>query len=175
MNKGTVYWFTGISGAGKSTLGELFVHELRKNSNNVVFLDGDELRAAVAPDLGYTRKERFECAMRYSRLCRLLSNEGINVVIATISMFHEVRDWNRENIDNYLEIYLEVPVEMVAELDPKGVYNGLNGYSGTSVVGVDVQMETPENPDFHIVNDRSETMDILAEKLIPSLLERTTP
>src|ERR1700683_217953 len=117
---GRVFWITGLSGAGKSTVGEGLWRRLRAAGSPAVLLDGDKLREAIAEDLGRLREDRRRSAMRNARLCRLLSDQGVDVVCATISLFHEVHDWNREHIPNYLEIYLRVPLEEIERRDPKG-------------------------------------------------------
>ena len=121
--KNSVYWITGLSGAGKTTVGKIFYTKLRNQKDSVLFLDGDRLRDVFGNDLGYTRKDRICCAMRYSKICQMLSEQGMDVVICTISMFHEIRAWNRENIVNYKEIYLEVPMKILkqrkASVDPE--------------------------------------------------------
>ncbi len=148
MSSGTVYWITGLSGAGKTTIGDLFFKRLREEKKSVLFLDGDTLREVFGNDLGYSREDRFRCAMRYSRLCRLLAEQGQDIVICTISMFHEVRRWNRKNIKKYKEIYIEVPMEVLEQRNQKGLYQ-----SGNDVVGVDLETELPQNPDLVIKND----------------------
>lgn len=148
MSSGTVYWITGLSGAGKTTIGDLFFKRLREEKKSVLFLDGDTLREVFGNDLGYSREDRFRCAMRYSRLCRLLAEQGQDIVICTISMFHEVRRWDRKNIKKYKEIYIEVPMEVLEQRNQKGLYQ-----SGNDVVGVDLETELPQNPDLVIKND----------------------
>ena len=100
-----VYWITGLSGAGKTSVGLLLYKKMKQNYPNTVFLDGDVLREVFGNDLGYTREERIKCAMRYARLCKMLQEQEMNVICCTISMFDEIRSWNRENIGNYREIY----------------------------------------------------------------------
>ncbi len=153
----TVYWITGLSGAGKTTIGKIFFEILHNDKKNVLFLDGDTLREVFGNDLGYSREDRFRCAMRYSRLCRLLAEQGQDVVICTISMFHEVREWNRQNIAKYKEIYIEVPMEVLWQRNQKGLYQ-----SGSDVVGVDLETELPKNPDLVIRNEGNITPQILA-------------
>ena len=102
-----VYWITGLSGAGKTTVGRLFYNKLKEQYSNTVFLDGDTMRKVFGNDLGYSAEDRRKCAMRYSRLCAMLQEQGMNVVCCTISMFDSVREWNRENIQNYKEIYVK--------------------------------------------------------------------
>ena len=87
----------------------------------MIYLDGDDLRQVLA-DQTYTRKERIALAMRYARLCKLLSEQGIDVVIAVIGMFKEVYKWNRENIVNYIEIFIDTPLSEFKKRDPKKLY-----------------------------------------------------
>ena len=100
-HKGTVYFFTGLSGAGKTTVGSLFYQRLKNTKPNAVYLDGDEIRVAFGEDVGYTNDDRLRWAGRIFRVCRLLSDQGIDVVCCSIAMFDTVRRWNREHIPNY--------------------------------------------------------------------------
>ena len=106
---GRIYWLTGLSGAGKTTIGRLWYEKLKTEGENVVFLDGDELRQVFGDDLGYTEADRRKSAMRNARLCALLGKQGFTVVCCTISMFDSVRAWNRENIPGYFEVYPKRP------------------------------------------------------------------
>ena len=119
---GRVFWITGLSGAGKTTVGRELSSRLRAAGRPVTFLDGDALRAAIAEDLGHSAGNRRQSAMRNARLCRLLAEQGADVVCATISLFHEVQRWNRENIPGYREIYLRVPIDELRRRDSKGIY-----------------------------------------------------
>lgn len=163
---GRVYWITGLSGAGKTTIGRLFYNKLKEKKENLVFLDGDTLRQVFGDDLGYTEEARRKCAMRYSRLCALLGSQGIDVVICTISMFDEVRDWNRTNIEDYKEIYVRVPMEVLRQRDQKGLYSGNTSEKETDLVGVDIRFEEPKNPDVILDNDGSVPPEQQAELLL---------
>ena len=114
-HKGTVYFFTGLSGAGKTTVGSLFYQRLKNTKPNAVYLDGDEIRVAFGEDVGYTNDERLRWAGRIFRVCRLLSDQGIDVVCCSIAMFDTVRRWNREHIPNYKEIYIRVKKETLIQ------------------------------------------------------------
>lgn len=151
--KGNLYWITGLSGAGKTTMGRLLYAYLLEKAPNVVILDGDEVRKAFGNDLGYSEGDRLKCALRYSGLSRLLTNQGIDVVCCTISMFDEVRNWNRENIDNYLEIFLDVPLEVLRERNQKNLYQGIKEGQVSNVVGVDLKLQLPRTPDIRLEND----------------------
>jgi len=171
-SKGRVFWITGLSGAGKTTLGQELVSRLRAAGRQVIFLDGDSLRAAIAQDLGHNAGSRRQSAMRNARLCRLLAEQGGDVVCATISMFHEVQHWNRKNIPGYREIYLRVPTDELRRRDSKGIYAGAQRGVTRDVVGLDVPAEAPEAPDLVLDNygalDVANAVDrILAECAMP--------
>src|SRR5580693_914229 len=149
---GRVFWITGLSGAGKTTLGRELWSRLRAAGRPAIFLDGDALRAGIAEDLGHSASDRRRSAMRNARLCRLLAQQGADVVCATISLFHEVQRWNRENIPGYREIYLRVPLNELQRRDSKGIYAGAQRGDTRDVVGLDVAAETPEAPDLVLDN-----------------------
>ena len=153
---GRVFWITGLSGAGKTTLGRELCSRLRATGRPAIFLDGDALRAGISEDLGHSTSDRRRSAMRNARLCRLLAEQGTDVVCATISLFHEVHRWNRENIPGYREIYLRVPLNELRRRDNKGIYGGAK----RDVVGIDVPAETPEAPD--LVLDNHGAVDVAA-------------
>lgn len=147
-NKGTVYFFTGLSGAGKTTVGGLFYRRLKATKSNAVYLDGDEIRVAFGEDVGYTQEERLRWAGRIFRVCKLLSDQGIDVVCCSIAMFDSVRCWNRANIPNYKEIYIRVKKETLIQRNQKGLYT-----TGKNVVGVDLPFDEPRHPDLILQND----------------------
>src|SRR5208282_4076475 len=149
---GRVFWITGLSGAGKTTVGRELWSRLRAAGRPVTFLDGDALRAVIAEDLGHGAGNRRRSAMRNARLCRLLAGQGIDVVCATISLFHEVQRWNRKNIPGYREIYLRVPIDELRHRDSKGIYAGAQRGDVRDVVGLDVPAEAPEAPDLVLDN-----------------------
>jgi adenylylsulfate kinase-like enzyme/phosphohistidine swiveling domain-containing protein len=149
---GRVFWITGLSGAGKTTLGLELSSRLRDAGRRVTFLDGDALRSVIAEDLGHSTGDRRRSAMRNARLCRLLAEQGADVVCATISLFHEVQRWNRENIPGYREIYLRVPIDELRRRDNKGIYAGAQRGDTRDVVGIDVAAEVPEAPDLVLDN-----------------------
>jgi len=149
---GRVFWITGLSGAGKTTLGRELWTRLRAAGGSVVLLDGDALRAAIAEDLDHSSGSRRRSAMRNARLCRLLADQGTDVVCATISLFHEVQRWNRENIPGYREVYLRVPIDELRRRDSKGIYAAAGRSDTRNVVGVDLAAEIPEAPDLVLDN-----------------------
>lgn len=145
---GTVYWITGLTGAGKSTVAELLCERLRQEGKRVLLLDGDQLRDVFGNRAGYNLEDRFQFASSYGRLCKMLACQGTDVVCATISMFAEVRDWNRRHIDRYLEIYLRTPMETLIERDTKGLYKRAMKGEISNVYGIDLDYDEPRSPDL---------------------------
>ena len=169
-NQGTVYFFTGLSGAGKTTVGGLFYRRLKATKPNAVYLDGDEIRVAFGEDVGYTQEERLRWAGRIFRVCKLLSDQGIDVVCCSIAMFDAVRRWNREHIPNYKEIYIRVKKETLIQRNQKGLYT-----AGCNVVGVDLPFDEPKSPDLILQNDGDRTpLELVEEverKFYPNIVE----
>jgi len=158
--KGTVYFFTGLSGAGKTTLGGLFYRRLKARKPNAVLLDGDVMRPAFGEDVGYTHEDRLRWAGRIFRVCKLLSDQGIDVVVCSIAMYGSVRAWNRENIPNYREIYIRVRRETLLARNQKGLYT-----AGRNVVGIDLPFDEPGQPDAVVDNDGARAPLELVEEL----------
>ena len=160
---GTVYWITGLSGAGKTTIGTQL---LKKLNNNTVFLDGDNLREIYGDDIGYSLEDRKKMAMRNSRLCKMLSSQGFNVICCTIAMFHSVRDWNRKNISNYKEIYLKVSPEVLINRDQKNLYSKHKNGTIKNIMGLDLSFEEPINPNIVIENNGDKSPDEIVDFII---------
>ena len=147
---GQVIWITGLSGAGKTTLAKELILRLQKNGSNPILLDGDVLRNLLkvrenALD-SHSRKVRLDLALKYAQMCRLLSDQGFIVVIATISMFDELYAWNRENITNYFEVYLKVPLDELRRRDPKSIYQRYKNGELINVAGLDLSVDSPQTP-----------------------------
>lgn len=167
MKTGQVYWVTGLSGAGKTTIGKLLYEHIYKS--NMVFLDGDILREVFGNDLGHSLEDRKKSGMRNARLCKLLSEQGIDVICCTISMFDDIRSWNRDNIENYLEIYIKVSMETLLLRDPKLIYSSVNHGKLKNVYGVDLVFEEPINPEIIINNDGVATPEQLLNQVIEKI------
>lgn len=169
-NKGTVYFFTGLSGAGKTTIGGLFHKRLKATKPNVVILDGDDIRPVFCEDSGYTNEDRLKRAGRIFRVCRMLSEQGIDVVCCSIAMFEQTRVWNRENIANYKEIYIRVKKETLLTRNQKNLYT-----TGKNVVGIDLPFDEPKTPDLVVDNDGEKTpleiVELIEKELYPNIVQ----
>ncbi len=168
--KGTVYFFTGLAGAGKTTIGGLFYERLKEKSPDAILIDGDQARLAAGHSTAagtvlledrYTTQARKAGAFESFQACKRCAEQGRDVVICSIAMYTEVRTWNRENIENYREIYLKVTHETLYKRDQKKLYS-----SGTkNVVGVDLPWDEPGHSSIVIQNDGHETPKEIVERL----------
>lgn len=158
--KGTVYFFTGLAGAGKTTIGGLFYRRLREQKSNVFLADGDQVRSIFGRS-GYSTEARKDAARRGFRLWRELAEQGIDVVVCSIAMYDEIRQWNRENIENYKEIYIKVTRETLYRRDQKHLYSS----GRKEVVGVDLPYDEPKDADVVIHNDGQEAPEEIVARL----------
>lgn len=163
---GVLYWITGLSGAGKTTIGNRLYYELRKENNNVILLDGDILKNVVSDEPGYTDIQRKKRAIKYAMLCKILTDQGMIVICCTIAMFNEVREWNRKNNKGYVEIFLDVDLEVLKERDQKNLYSKNISGQIKNVLGMDMEVEFPESPDITIKNDGRYTISQCVKKIL---------
>ena len=150
-----VVWLIGLSGSGKTTLGRELHRLVKQDHPNSVFLDGDEVREIFGEGLGHTVEDRRRNAERIMRLCHCLSRQGIHVVCAILSIFHESQRWNREHLQDYFEIYIDAPLDQVQARDAKGLYRAARCGEITHMVGVDIPFPPPYAPDVVVRNDGS--------------------
>ncbi|CAN7616294.1 adenylyl-sulfate kinase [Phenylobacterium sp. LjRoot164] len=167
--QGDVYWVTGLSGAGKSTLARFMASRLRAAGRSVVELDGDRIRPITSVRLGYGLADRRLMAMVYARLCREFSQQGHDVVCATVSMCRQARGWARAEIPGYREIYLGASPATIARRHPRGlVAAALAGRIG-KVPGVDLPIEPPERPEVRVNDDGGRDPAAIAAEVMGQL------
>jgi adenylylsulfate kinase len=138
-----VVWITGFSGAGKTTLAQAVQRYLKERKGGApILLDGDVMRRILKTEWELSYEGRKRLAYIYARLAQALSEEqGFLVLVATISMFEEVRAWSRQHNARYLEVYLRIGEEERRRRDPKGLYKQNQSM-------VDASYEEPQHPDL---------------------------
>jgi adenylylsulfate kinase-like enzyme len=167
-----VIWITGLSGAGKTTLCQAIFRELKSTMPQLVTLDGDTIRVVLGGGLGYRVEDRVVQITRLQNLAKMLSDQGLVVLVAALYASPELLGWNRQNIDDYFEVYLEASSETLMKRDGKGLYSTPEKEGVPNVVGVDIEWHVPEAPDVKINTDEPEDPSSMARRiisLIPSL------
>jgi adenylyl-sulfate kinase len=169
--RGCVVWLTGPPSAGKSTLSRVLGAEVAAQGRRVEVLDGDELRARLCKDLGFSREDRDENVRRTAYLAGLLERHGVIVLVALISPYRAARDEARAAIPNFLEVYVRCSTEECIRRDVKGLYAKALAGKITSFTGVSDPYEPPLHPDVVVETDR-ETIEASAAKILDALSER---
>lgn len=147
-----VVWIIGLSGAGKSTLANEVVSLIRQSQKMVVLLDGDAVRDAFGNDLGHSMEDRLKNAERICQLCKLLDNQGIDVVCAILSIFPATREWNRRNLKSYREVFIDTPLADLKARDYKGIYKRFDDGEIHDVAGLDLNFPKPDKAELIIQN-----------------------
>ncbi len=164
-----VIWLTGISGSGKTTLAsELKIKFLAKKAP-VQVLDGDEVRRFFDHDLGYTWEARIANVKRVAFGAYLLSKHNINVIVANIAPYQEVRDFIRRKLGSaYIQIYVKADLELVSKRDVQGHYARAKTQEKANLIGLDDRYDIPRNPDV-ICDSGKETVKESVEKIVRAL------
>jgi cytidine diphosphoramidate kinase len=166
-----VIWILGLSGAGKSFLSIKLKKELKNDYGEFIILDGDVIRKVFDNDLGFSIKDRNINASRISKLAHFLSQNNVNVIVPVLSLFPDWLEWNRKNIKEYYEIYIDVPISILKERNNKNVYFK-DGTENKSVVGVDIEFIRPKNSDLKIINSFDENSLNNNLKLIKEIIKK---
>ena len=153
---GFTLWFTGLSGAGKSTISGIIEKRLREAGAKVEVLDGDVVRENLSKGLGFSKEDRDINIRRIGFVCELLSRNGVIAIVAAISPYRAVREEIRSRIRNFVEIYVECPLEVVSDRDVKGLYKKAMAGEIPQFTGVTDPYEPPLHPEV-VVHSASET------------------
>jgi len=169
---GFVLWFTGLSASGKTTLAKAIERELiERGIHNVQRLDGDVVRQDLTRDLGFSKEDRDENIRRITFVAELLSNNGVATLCSFISPYRNARATARARCSNFIEVYVECPMEILVERDPKGLYKKALAGEITGFTGVDDPYEAPQSPEV-VVHTGHETVDESAQIVLDDLERR---
>lgn len=168
-NKGFTLWFTGLPASGKTTLANAVAKELsEKYALPVERLDGDIVRQTICRDLGFSPEDRQKNIERVTYIAKLLNkNQGV-VIASFISPQKEIRNWAREQIGNFVEVYTKCPLEVCIQRDPKGNYQKALSGQIAQFTGISDPYEEPEDPEIVLQTDK-ESIEECVSKIIKSL------
>ena len=155
-HRGATVWFTGLSGCGKSTVADHVTRILLSRGVRTAILDGDNVRHGLNSDLGFSPEDRTENIRRIGEVAKLFTSFGIVNLLAFISPYAEDRNRARKIQDegDFVEVYVDVPLAVAEERDPKGLYKKARAGIIPSFTGISAPYEAPENPEVHLHTDK---------------------
>lgn len=168
--KACTIWFTGLPSSGKSTISVLVEKEIGSRGRNVEVLDGDVVRTNLSKGLGFSKEDRDTNIKRIGFVCHLLTRNGAFAISAAISPYREIRDEVREMIGDFVEVFVDCPLEVCIKRDVKGLYKKAISGEIKEFTGISDPYEEPLNPEI-TVKTGDETPQESATKIIVKLEE----
>jgi adenylyl-sulfate kinase len=172
---GCVVWLTGLSASGKSTLAEAVYRRLTAEGHAAEVLDGDAIRQQLSKDLGFTHDDRIENVRRIAFVANLLARHGVIVLVPVIAPYRSIRAEIRRTSNAFIEVYVNAPLHICEERDPKGLYRRARAGELKNFTGVSDPYEPPEAPDVECRTDL-ESAGVCAERILnflSSLIQQT--
>jgi len=163
--KGVTVWFTGLSGAGKTTLARAVYDELKKRGYRVEILDGDVVRQYLTKGLGFSKEDRDENIRRIGFVAHLLTRNGVIVLVAAISPYRETREEVRRKIGDFIEVYVNAPLEVCEQRDVKGLYKKARAGEIKNFTGISDPYEPPLNPEVECRTELERVEESVAKVL----------
>lgn len=173
--KGATLWFTGLSGSGKSTVAVALEKELTARGHLTYRLDGDNIRLGINKNLGFSAEDRAENIRRIGEIAKLFVDTGVITLSSFVSPYRVDRDMVRKLHDDdgmqFIEVFVDVPLEIAEERDPKGLYKKARAGEIKNFTGIDDPYEAPLNPEV-VLNSHEMTLEQEVDVLIKLLEER---
>ena len=166
LNRGIVFWITGLSGAGKTSLANGIKKEIRKKFGPTLVINGDDLRKIFKLNK-YDKSSRLKYTEQYSQFLKFITNQGVNVIFTVVGLFDKIRTWNRKNINNYVEIFIRTSVSKIKKKRKKRIYLKKTN----EIVGIQIKPEFPKRPDIIINNDFKKSIRQLSAVLIKKIIK----
>lgn len=172
--KAKVIWFTGLSGSGKTTLASMLEKRFFELNYFCQILDGDNVRSGINRNLKFTEEDRMENIRRIAEVSKLFMNCGIILICAFISPTREMREMAKEIIgeDDFLEIFVDTPIEICEQRDPKGLYKKARAGEIKNFTGISSPFEVPDKPFLVVDNtnpNMNDTVRFMTKKIIPEV------
>lgn len=161
--KPCILWFTGLSASGKSTIANAVEKKLFEMNMKTYLLDGDNIRHGLNKDLFFSEADRVENIRRIGEVAKLFVDSGTIILTAFISPFQKDRELVRNLVekDEFIEIFIDTPLEVCESRDPKGLYKKARNGEIQNFTGIDSPYESPVSPEIYIKNDNIDMSDIV--------------
>ncbi|EDZ91871.1 Adenylyl-sulfate kinase [Limnospira maxima CS-328] len=166
--RGVTVWFTGLSGAGKTTISQAVAEKLKSQGYRLEILDGDIVRTNLTKGLGFSKEDRDENIRRIGFVSHLLTRNGVIVFVSAISPYREIREEVRQRIGDFVEVFVNAPLNVCEERDVKGLYQRARAGEIKGFTGIDDPYEPPLNPEIECRTDLEELSESV-DKVIQSL------
>lgn len=163
--KGFVLWFTGLPCSGKTTVADEIAKKLKNNGLKIERLDGDIVRKSLSSDLGFSKQDRIENIKRIIFVSKLLSRNGVGVIATFISPYKEIRNQARKETTNFIEVFVDCPLDECRRRDVKGMYKLAEQGKIKDFTGISAPYEEPENPEITIYTAK-ETVEESCQKIL---------
>lgn len=168
--KGFVLWFTGLSQSGKSTIADHVYDVLNEKGFRMERLDGDIVRESLTKDLGFSKEDRDENIRRVGFVAKLLARNDVGVLASFISPYAKERDQLRLTVENFIEVFVNTPLEVCEHRDQKGIYERARKGEIPNFTGISDPYEEPQNPEIEL-RPAEEGVDQCAERVLEYLVE----
>ena len=171
QNEGFTLWLTGLSGSGKTTIAVELEKRLRGTGARIERLDGDTVREGLTRDLGFSKEDRDKNIERVTFVAKLLSRNGVGVVLSFISPYREARDKARAETTNFIEVFVNAPLQTCIDRDVKGMYAKAIAGEIKQFTGISDPYEEPLNAEI-VVNTAEQTLDESVKQILTYLESR---
>ena len=165
--RGVTVWMTGLPGSGKTTIALVLEKKLRAMGRNIEILDGDEVRKGLSSDLGFSKEDRQRHAKRVTYVAKVLTRNEVIVLVGLISPFRAFRQYARDEIGEFIEVFVDTSLEECIERDPKGLYKMAMDGQIKDLTGLQDPYEAPEDPELVIP-----TEDVTVEKAADMVMDQ---
>ena len=171
--QGTVVWFTGLSGSGKSTVAHALEKRLIESGRPAFVLDGDNVRDGLNRDLGFSAADREENIRRIGEVAALFADAGLIAIVAFISPYRADRQRARQAAGDtrFLEVFLDTPLAVCEERDPKGLYRKARAGQLADFTGISAPYEKPDDAEL-VIDTATTGVDAAVERVLEQLVRR---
>jgi len=162
--KGILFWITGLSGSGKTTIAKKIKKNISEIYGPTIEISGDDFRKAfkLNKSKDFSHKSRLNNLWKYHQFCKLITDKKINLIFSIMGLYSRARQWNKKNIENYIEIYIKTDIKKIMNQKKKEIHLKKK----KNVVGYDIKAELPKEPHVKVVNNFDKNLDELSKQIL---------